>query len=83
MRRPTRTRGHVPERETTARREDAPCLGIESALVRDVHLDVLADHDIEGGVIERELGDVGDADLDRVAEPDSVIEPAATSQYRA
>src|SRR5438552_1907656 len=66
---------HVPEREATARSEDAARLGVEPALVRDVHLDVLADHDVEGGRVEWKLGDVGSADLDHVTEPDRVVEP--------
>ena len=48
MQRPTGAGGHVPQREATARREDATRLGVEPALVRDVHLDVLAEHDVEG-----------------------------------
>src|SRR5581483_674022 len=56
-------------------REDATRLTVESALVRNVHLDVLADHDVERARVVRKLGDIGDADIDHVAQPDSVVEP--------
>jgi hypothetical protein len=36
---------------------------------------VLADHDVERRIVERQLGDVGGPDLDQVAEPDGVVEP--------
>src|SRR3954447_17643292 len=75
MHRPTGPGGHIPEREATAWREDPTCLGVEPALVRDVHLDMLADHDVKRGRIEWKLGDVAGADLDHVAQPDGVIEP--------
>ena len=75
VQRPTRARSHVPQGEAAARYQDAPRLGVEPALVRDVHLDVLADHHVERCVVERELGDVGGADLDHVAEPDRVVQP--------
>src|SRR5436190_3614202 len=73
--RSTGTGGHVPQREAPARREDATRLGVEPALVRDVHLDVLADHDVERRIIEWQLGDIGGADLDLLAGPDGVVEP--------
>src|SRR5436190_14769950 len=73
--RSTGARGHVPEREATAWRKDATRLGVEPGFVRDVHLDMLAKHNVERGVLEWKLGDVGGADLDHVAEPDRVIEP--------
>ena len=75
MQRSTGTGGHVPQREAPARREDATRLGVEPALVRDVHLDVLADDEVERRIVERQLGDVGAADFDQVAEPDGVVEP--------
>jgi hypothetical protein len=40
-------------------------LGVEAALVRDGHPDVPADHDIERGVVERNVREVGDADRGR------------------
>ena len=75
MKRSTGAGGHVPQREATARCKDAMHLGVEPALVRDVHLNVLAEHDVEGRVVEWELRDVGREDLDHVAEPDGVVEP--------
>src|SRR5437588_75118 len=75
VQRPGGAGGHVPKGEATAWREDAAGLGVQPALVRDVHLDMLADHDVKGGGVEWKLGDVGSAHLDHVAEPDRVIEP--------
>jgi hypothetical protein len=37
---------------------------------------VLADDHVEGGGVEWQRGDIGGADLDRVAEPDRVVEPS-------
>ena len=75
MQRSSGAGGHVPKREATAWCKDATRLGVEAAFVRDVHLDMLAKHNVERGGLEWKLGDVGGADLDHVAEPDRVIEP--------
>jgi hypothetical protein len=66
---------HVPKRQAAAWSEDATRLGVEPSLVSDVHLNVLADHDVERGVLEWKLGHVGRANLDHVVQPDRVIQP--------
>jgi hypothetical protein len=67
--------GDIPEGESAAGDEHPARFPVQTGLVGHVHLDVLADDDIEGGVGERQLCDVALMYGDRAVEPDTVVEP--------
>jgi hypothetical protein len=68
--------GDVPDCQPAAGREDPVSLGIQPALVGDVHLDVLAEDSVKRAVGEREVGDVTLGDGDPVAYARGRVEPA-------
>src|SRR5882757_2251069 len=66
----------VPHGKSSAVRQHSACFGVQPRLVGHVHLDVLADGDVESAVGEGEFGDVRLADGYPVVEPDESVEPA-------
>ena len=56
--------------------EDAAGLAVKPPLVGDIHLDVLADDDVEARVGKRQGECVRLVDVDQVVEPDRGVQPA-------
>ncbi len=65
----------VPQGKPTAVGQDSACFTIEAGFVSDVHLNVLAEHDVETAVGEGQLGDVCLTDGDPTVQPDKLIKP--------
>src|SRR6516162_3160725 len=65
----------VPHGKPSAVRQHPARLGVQARLVGDVHLDVLADGDVESAVGEGEFGHVRLTNGDEVAEADDSVEP--------
>src|SRR5208283_2114919 len=66
----------VPQGKPSARWQYPSCFGVQARLVGHVHLNVLADHDAEGGVVKRKRGDVCLTNRYPVAQADESIKPA-------
>ena len=65
----------VPHGKPSAVRQYPARFGVQARLVGHVHLDVLADDDVESAVGEGEFGDVRLTNGYPVVEPDESIEP--------
>ncbi len=75
-------RDEVVDAEAAAGLQHPEHLGIEACLVLDVHLHVLADHDVEAGVAERQVERVGLAVGQVVAELDALRQHAGDLDER-
>ena len=65
----------VPHSQPAAAGQDPACLHVEQSLVGHVHLHVLAEHQGEGRVLERQVRDVCLAHGDPVVKPGKLVEP--------
>ena len=65
----------VPYSQPAAGDEDPACLLVQQSLVGHVHLNVLAEHQCEGRLVERQVGDVCLAHRDPVIKPGKLVEP--------
>ena len=71
----------VPVSQPATVGQDPACLRVQPGFVGHVHLNVLADGDVESAVGERKFGDVGLTDGDPAVEPDEsdVARPTRTA----
>jgi hypothetical protein len=73
--RPGGARGDIPDREAAAVGQDPARFRVQTSLIGHVHLDMLADHHVEGGVGERQAGHVALPDVDLLVEAGDRVEP--------
>ena len=71
----TIARDDVPQCKSAAVDQYPACFGIEPGFVGHIHLDMLAEDDVEGGVGEWQFGDVCLAHGNAIVQPDEPIEP--------
>ena len=70
------TGGDVPDGEPATGDQHPACFAVQAGLVGHVHLNVLAEHDVEAGIGERQVGDVCLPNGDPLVQPDEPVEPA-------